>query len=107
MESNQRYYWRRATEELTAAARAVTPAARLRRRQLAEIYVRKLRELPNNRLASLTPTPGRFRTRLERDMTNLANAMPEWPLPRSHAMPQNNNEPAPPVPEWMLQEAAE
>lgn len=41
MESNQRYYARRAAEELRAAARAVTPEARARRRALAESFARK------------------------------------------------------------------
>ena len=46
MESDQRYYWRRANEELCAAARAVTPAARQRRHQLVETYVEKLGAIP-------------------------------------------------------------
>ncbi|HEX2764966.1 MAG TPA: hypothetical protein VHM92_14135 [Allosphingosinicella sp.] len=41
MESNERYYARRAVEELRAAARAVTPEARARRRALAESFLRK------------------------------------------------------------------
>jgi hypothetical protein len=41
MESNERYYARRAVEELRAAARAVTPEARARRRALAEAFQRK------------------------------------------------------------------
>ncbi len=41
MESNQRYFARRASEELRAAARAVTPEARARRRQLAESFAIK------------------------------------------------------------------
>ena len=41
MESNQRYFARRATEELRAAARAVTPEARDRRRALAESFALK------------------------------------------------------------------
>jgi hypothetical protein len=45
MESNQRYYWRRASEELYAASRAITPAAESRRRELAQSYLDKLREL--------------------------------------------------------------
>ncbi|MGF1550642.1 MAG: hypothetical protein ACFBQW_08990 [Sphingomonadaceae bacterium] len=41
MESNQRYYARRASEEMRAAARAVTPEAYARRRALAEEFARK------------------------------------------------------------------
>jgi hypothetical protein len=41
MESNQRYFARRASEELRAAARAVTPEARARRRALAESFAMK------------------------------------------------------------------
>lgn len=38
MESNERYYARRAVEELRAADRAVTAEARARRRALAEAF---------------------------------------------------------------------
>jgi hypothetical protein len=41
MESNQRYYQRRAVEELRAAARAVTPEAEARRRALAASFAQK------------------------------------------------------------------
>lgn len=41
MESNGRYYQRRAVEELRAAARAVTPEARERRRALADMFANK------------------------------------------------------------------
>ena len=41
MESNERYYARRAVEELRAAARAVTPEAKARRRALAEAFQAK------------------------------------------------------------------
>ena len=44
MESNQRYYARRAAEELSAAARAVTPAAKARRRALAEAFQMKAQQ---------------------------------------------------------------
>lgn len=44
MNSDHRFYWRRAAAEFQAAARAVTPAARARRHELAETYVRRLRE---------------------------------------------------------------
>jgi hypothetical protein len=45
MESNERYYRRRAAEELAAARRAVTPAARSRRMTLVQSYLDRLREL--------------------------------------------------------------
>ena len=45
MESDARYYRRRACEELSAADRAVTLAARDRRLQLVGLYLGKLREL--------------------------------------------------------------
>ncbi len=38
MESNERYYARRAVEELRAVDRAVTPEAKARRLQLAELF---------------------------------------------------------------------
>lgn len=43
MESNQRYYARRAVEELRAAERAITPAGQARRRALAELFAWKAR----------------------------------------------------------------
>ena len=45
MESNERYFRRRAAEELAAARRAVTPAARLRRMTLVNSYLEQLRAL--------------------------------------------------------------
>ena len=45
MESDERYYRRRLPEELTAARRAVTPAAKARRMTLAESFAQRLREL--------------------------------------------------------------
>jgi hypothetical protein len=45
MESNQRYYQRRAVEELRAAARAVTPEARARRNALADMFAQKAAQL--------------------------------------------------------------
>jgi hypothetical protein len=45
MESDARYYRRRACEELSAADRAVTVAARDRRLQLVGLYLDKLREM--------------------------------------------------------------
>ena len=42
MESDARFYRRRATEELAAASRAVTAEARDRRLQLAEVFLARL-----------------------------------------------------------------
>ena len=44
LNSDHRFYWRRAAAEFQAAARAVTPAARARRHELAETYVRRLKD---------------------------------------------------------------
>ena len=44
MESNARFYRRRATEELSAAHRAVTEAARLRRIEMARRFLDRLDE---------------------------------------------------------------
>ena len=41
MESDQRYYARRAAEEQRRAARAVTPEARERHRELARLFAGK------------------------------------------------------------------
>jgi len=43
MESDARFYRRRANEELAAASRAVTSAARHRRMQLAGIFLERLK----------------------------------------------------------------
>jgi hypothetical protein len=45
MEPDARYFRRRANEELAAANRAVTPAARERRMQLAGIFLERLKTL--------------------------------------------------------------
>jgi hypothetical protein len=45
LETDIRYYRRRACEEMSAASRAVTPAARERRLQLVGIYVEHLKAL--------------------------------------------------------------
>ncbi|HKC01840.1 MAG TPA: hypothetical protein VKC17_00875 [Sphingomicrobium sp.] len=45
MESDVRYYRRRANDEIVAANRAVTQAARARRMQLAGIFLDRLKEL--------------------------------------------------------------
>jgi hypothetical protein len=42
MESDARFYRRRANEELAAAGRAVTDAARDRRMRLAELFLQRL-----------------------------------------------------------------
>ena len=42
MESNERYYARRASEELRAADRALTPEGKARRRALAEAFQQKV-----------------------------------------------------------------
>lgn len=44
MESNERYYARRAVEELRALERAVTPEARARRLALAQAFELKARQ---------------------------------------------------------------
>jgi hypothetical protein len=43
MESNERYYARRAVEELRAAERSLTPEGRARHRILAEAFLQKAR----------------------------------------------------------------
>ncbi len=45
MESDIRYFRRRACEEMAAASRAVTDAARERRLQLVDLYVQRLEAL--------------------------------------------------------------
>ena len=45
METDVRYYRRRACEEMTAASRAVTPAARDRRLHLVSLYLNHLKAL--------------------------------------------------------------
>jgi hypothetical protein len=44
MVSNNRYYARRASEELSRAARALTDQARERHRDLAETFLKRLGE---------------------------------------------------------------
>ena len=44
MEPDTRFYRRRASEELAAASRAVTQAARDRRIQLADLFLRRLKD---------------------------------------------------------------
>lgn len=45
MESNGRYYSRRAAEEASRAARAITPEAQARHRQLASLFATRFAEL--------------------------------------------------------------
>lgn len=45
MESDVRFYRRRANEEIAAAGRAITDAARDRRLQLADAFLGRLRDL--------------------------------------------------------------
>jgi len=45
VESDIRYYRRRAHEEMAAASRAVTDAARVRRLQLVETYIDHLKSM--------------------------------------------------------------
>lgn len=45
MESDERFYRRRAAEELAAASRAVTDAARDRRVQLANAFLERLKDV--------------------------------------------------------------
>jgi hypothetical protein len=51
LESDVRFYRRRATEELAAANRAVTQAARDRRMQLADAFLQRLSELERRGIA--------------------------------------------------------
>jgi len=55
MESNERYYARRAAEEYRAADRAVTAEARQRRRALAELFEAKARECACTSAPRLSP----------------------------------------------------
>lgn len=57
MESNERYYRRRAIQELTAARHAVTQDARVRRRKLAETYLLRLSELTGSDQSFLLDSP--------------------------------------------------
>ena len=79
MESDQRYYWRRASEELYAAARAVTPAGQNRRRQMAELYVRRWRELPLERTEEEESSGA---LPMAHELQELSRRLLEWPLPR-------------------------
>ncbi|MGF1549026.1 MAG: hypothetical protein ACFBQW_00600 [Sphingomonadaceae bacterium] len=101
MESDQRYYWRRASEELHAAAHAVTPAARTRRLELAESYFRKLKALaPREEDLTFGPVAEQELESLGkpvidwsviaglRDRAAAEETRPlEWPLPRPEPNP--------------------
>ncbi|HYG47424.1 MAG TPA: hypothetical protein VD846_05710 [Allosphingosinicella sp.] len=52
MESNERYYARRALEELRALERAVTPEAKARRLALAEAFKLKAQQCGGGPMAS-------------------------------------------------------
>ena len=69
MESDIRYYRRRAHEEMSAASRAVTDEARQRRLKLVDHYVQRLQELDEPSpfdQAVLSRNTGRSRTATDR-----------------------------------------
>ena len=82
MESDQRFYWRRAAEEYYAAERAVTPAARSRRRELAEHYVSRLRESGISFHFANGGTPP---SAITAEKPRLSDKLLEWPLPQRSA----------------------
>lgn len=53
MESDHRYYARRAAEEERRAAHAITPAARQRHRELAQLFAHKAEHGAENSMRSL------------------------------------------------------
>lgn len=53
MESDLRFYRRRASEELAAASRAVTEAARERRMMLAGVFLERLKGLERSEMPEL------------------------------------------------------
>ena len=61
MEADIRYYSRRACEEMAAARRSVTEAARVRRLQLVDLYLQRLEALE----APSPFTDGQFTRALE------------------------------------------
>ena len=71
MESDIRFYRRRANEELAAAERAVTPAARARRMQLASAFLERLKSVEAQAMLS---------DREVRALTSAASARPvfDW-----------------------------
>ena len=54
MESDMRYYLRRAAEERTAAIRSVTPQARERHRQLAQEFAARAQACNGQTLHAMT-----------------------------------------------------
>lgn len=76
MESNVRFFRRRANEELAAADRAVTPAARARRIQLAGAFLQRLKEIEGRALVAEGEMPA---------MTSAADGRPvfDWAEARS------------------------
>ena len=50
MESDDRYYFRRACEEFAASIRAVTPASERRHRELAETFLGRVKTLDATRV---------------------------------------------------------
>ncbi|HEX8525516.1 hypothetical protein [Allosphingosinicella sp.] len=53
METDDRYYFRRACEEFEGARRAVTPAARRRRRELAETFLKRVDRMDATRIKTI------------------------------------------------------
>ena len=45
MEPDARYFWRRATEELSASRRSLTPAARARHQHFVRLYLDRLTQM--------------------------------------------------------------
>ena len=52
METDERYFRRRASEELAAARRAVTDAARERRKMFADTFLQRLKSVESNLVAA-------------------------------------------------------
>jgi hypothetical protein len=52
VETDERYFRRRASEELAAARRAVTDAARERRLMLADTFLQRLKSVESNLVAA-------------------------------------------------------
>jgi hypothetical protein len=57
VESDIRFFRRRASEELAAAGRAVTESARQRRMILAGVFLEKLKSLEASAMAEPDPSP--------------------------------------------------
>lgn len=60
MESDVRFYRRRANEEIAAANRAVTEAARERRMQLADAFLERLKAVEHEDRDGRMPEPRAF-----------------------------------------------